>query len=100
MANLDFITNSLRRLLPVREVEVPMLGEDLDCVIEAALRDLGAITFALERVAETPEDRRAVAAYASHCVEEISIRLKRAWRDERGRCGMDTDVDIGWLSDF
>ena len=100
MAMFDVITKALHRLLPVRVVEVPVLDECFDAVIERTLIDLGAISFALERKAATPEDRREIAAYASYCIEDLAIVLKRAWRDERGRCGIDTDVDVGWLGGF
>ncbi|WP_367160160.1 hypothetical protein ABUE34_00770 [Kozakia baliensis] len=101
MAKLDFITNAIRRLLPVREVEVPTLGEDLDVTIEWALRDLGALSTILERMGEDVGAHGNIYSYASRSLEEISITINRNWRAERERCGMDNDaIEIGWLHGF
>ncbi|WP_029603369.1 hypothetical protein [Kozakia baliensis] len=102
MAKLDFITNAIRRLLPVREVEVPTLGEDLDVTIEVALRDLGALSTLLERMGEDDDGKHGnIYSYASRSLEDISITLNRNWRAERERCGLDNDaIEIGWLHVF
>lgn len=101
MAMFDFITKALHRILPVREVEVPMLDSDLDTAIEWTLRDLGVLYAILERMGEGSGHPHDILSFGARYAEQIAIPLHRAWRDERARSGYDNDVcRIEWLKSF
>ena len=101
MAMFDFITNTLQRILPVREVEVPTLGENLDLAVAGALRDLNAMTILLERMSEGSGQLNCVYSLLSRQIAIVSDSLECEWRDERKHCGLDTDpADLSWVHGF
>lgn len=99
MAMFDFITKALHRLLPVREVEVPVLNEDLDAAIEWTLRDLGVLVMMLERMSDERYGQNDFYGFLGRHIEEQAIMLHRGWQEERKALEMGRG-DIKWLRDF
>ncbi|WKE48116.1 hypothetical protein [Gluconobacter oxydans] len=101
MANLDFITKALHRLLPVREVEVPTLNENLDLAIAGSLRDLNSITVILERISANSKELSGPLSLLARELSLISDSLEQEWRGECERFGhvMD-DAYLAWVHGF
>ncbi|KXV11381.1 hypothetical protein [Gluconobacter oxydans] len=101
MADLDFITKALHRLLPVREVEVLALNENLDLAIAGSLRDLNSITVILERIGANSKELSGPLSLLARELSLISDGLEQEWRGECERSGhvMD-DAYLSWVHGF